>query len=99
MDLKTHSGGTVAVSDAVFGATYNEGLVHQIVTAYMAGGRAGNAAQKTRSEVRVHHAVQYGQAVVLPSQQSLAITLRKSIRRCTAQLCVPFCRKRRAMVD
>jgi len=52
MDLKTHSGGTVAVSDSVFGATYNEGLVHQIVTAYMAGGRSGNAAQKTRSEVR-----------------------------------------------
>lgn len=52
MDLKTHSGGTVAVSDTVFGATYNEGLVHQIVTAYMAGGRSGNAAQKTRSEVR-----------------------------------------------
>lgn len=52
MDLKTHSGGTVAVSDAVFGAAYNEGLVHQIVTAYLAGGRSGNAAQKTRSEVR-----------------------------------------------
>lgn len=52
MDLKTHSGGTVAVSDAVFGAEYNEGLVHQIVTAYLAGGRSGNAAQKTRSEVR-----------------------------------------------
>lgn len=52
MDLKTHSGGTVAVSDTVFGAAYNEGLVHQIVTAYMAGGRSGNAAQKTRSEVR-----------------------------------------------
>ncbi len=52
MDLKTHSGGTVSVSDTVFGATYNEGLVHQIVTAYMAGGRSGNAAQKTRSEVR-----------------------------------------------
>jgi large subunit ribosomal protein L4 len=52
MDLKTHSGGTVSVSDAVFGATYNEGLVHQIVTAYLAGGRSGNAAQKTRSEVR-----------------------------------------------
>ena len=52
MDLKTHSGGTVAVSDTVFGATYNEGLVHQIVTAYMAGARSGNAAQKTRSEVR-----------------------------------------------
>lgn len=52
MDLKTHSGGTIAVSDTVFGATYNEGLVHQIVTAYLAGARAGNAAQKTRSEVR-----------------------------------------------
>lgn len=52
MDLKTHSGGTVAVSDAVFGADYNEGLVHQIVTAYLAGGRSGNSAQKTRSEVR-----------------------------------------------
>ena len=36
----------------MFGATYNEGLVHQIVTAYLAGGRSGNAAQKTRSEVR-----------------------------------------------
>lgn len=52
MDLKTHSGGTVSVSDTVFGATYNEGLVHQIVTAYLAAARSGNAAQKTRSEVR-----------------------------------------------
>lgn len=52
MDLKTHSGGTVSVSDTVFGASYNEGLVHQIVTAYLAGARSGNAAQKTRSEVR-----------------------------------------------
>lgn len=51
MDLKTHSGGSVSVSDAVFGANYNEGLVHQIVTAYMAAGRAGTSAQKTRSEV------------------------------------------------
>ena len=52
MDLKTHSGGSVSVSDAVFGVPYNQGLVHQIVTAYLAGGRSGNAAQKTRSEVR-----------------------------------------------
>lgn len=52
MDLKTHSGGSVSVSDSVFGADYNEGLVHQIVTAYLAGGRAGTSAQKTRSEVR-----------------------------------------------
>jgi len=52
MDLSTNSGATVSVSDAVFGAKFNEGLVHQIVTAYLAGARAGNAAQKTRSEVR-----------------------------------------------
>ena len=52
MDLKTHSGGTVTVADSVFGVTYNEGLVHQIVTAYLAAARSGNAAQKTRSEVR-----------------------------------------------
>ena len=52
MDLQTHGGGSVAVSDRVFGADWNEGLVHQIVTAYLAGGRAGTSAQKSRSEVR-----------------------------------------------
>ncbi len=52
MDLKTHGGGSVSVADSVFGADYNEGLVHQVVTAYMAAARAGTAAQKTRSEVR-----------------------------------------------
>ncbi len=39
------------VSDVVFGARYNEPLIHQVVTAYMAAGRAGTKAQKTRSEV------------------------------------------------
>ena len=52
MDLKTHGGGTVSVADSVFGVPYNEGLVHQIVTAYLAAGRSGTSAQKTRSEVR-----------------------------------------------
>ena len=52
MDLQTHGGGSVSVSDRVFGADWNEGLVHQIVTAYLAGGRQGTSAQKTRSEVR-----------------------------------------------
>lgn len=51
MDLATHSGGSISVSETVFGAKYNEGLVHQVITAYLAGGRSGNAAQKTRSEV------------------------------------------------
>ncbi len=39
------------VSDAVFAREFNEPLVHQVVTAYLAGGRSGNSAQKTRSEV------------------------------------------------
>lgn len=51
MDLKTHSGGSLSVADSVFGVQYNEGLVHQIVTAYLAAARAGTSAQKTRSEV------------------------------------------------
>jgi len=44
--------GTVAVSDVTFSRDYNEALVHQVVTAYMAGARQGTRAQKTRSEVR-----------------------------------------------
>ncbi len=43
---------TVNVSDVLFGRDYNEALVHQIVVAYQANGRAGNRAQLTRSEVR-----------------------------------------------
>jgi len=52
MELQIKNGGTVTVSDKAFGRDFNESLVHQIVTAYMAGGRAGTRAQKTRSDVR-----------------------------------------------
>ena len=53
MDLQLHnSKEKISVSDAVFGADYNESLVHQLVTAYMAAGRAGTKAQKNRSAVR-----------------------------------------------
>lgn len=44
--------GTVQVSDVTFARDYNEDLVHQVVTAYMAAGRQGTRSQKTRSEVR-----------------------------------------------
>jgi len=44
--------GTVSVSDVAFAREYNEDLVHQVVTAYMAGARQGTRAQKTRSDVR-----------------------------------------------
>lgn len=40
------------VSDAVFATEFNEPLIHQVVTAYLAAGRAGTQAQKTRAEVR-----------------------------------------------
>ena len=42
----------IQLSDAAFGRPYNEALIHQVVTAYMAAGRAGTKAQKTRAEVR-----------------------------------------------
>jgi large subunit ribosomal protein L4 len=42
----------IQLSDAAFGRAYNEALVHQVVTAYQAAGRAGTKAQKTRAEVR-----------------------------------------------
>ena len=44
--------GTVKVSEAVFGAPYNEPLVHQILTSYTAAARAGTKAQKNRSAVQ-----------------------------------------------
>jgi large subunit ribosomal protein L4 len=51
MQINVHSGSPVEVSDAVFAADYNESLVHQAVTAFMAGARSGTKAQKTRAEV------------------------------------------------
>ncbi len=54
MDLNVQAAGgseTLQVSDAVFGADFNEALIHQVVTAYMAGGRSGTKAQKSRSDV------------------------------------------------
>ncbi len=53
MELNLAAGGkTVSVSDAIFGRPFNKDLVHQIVTAYLAGARAGTKAQKNRAEVR-----------------------------------------------
>ncbi|MBB3331893.1 large subunit ribosomal protein L4 [Halomonas campaniensis] len=53
MNLNLAAGaGTVEVSDATFGKEFNEALVHQVVTAYLAGGRQGTRAQKNRSDVR-----------------------------------------------
>ena len=51
MNLNTASGGTVTVSEVAFGKDFNEPLVHQVVTAYLAGARQGSKAQKSRSQV------------------------------------------------
>ena len=53
MKLKMVNGaGELQVSETTFGRAFNEALVHQVVTAYRAAGRAGTKAQKTRAEVR-----------------------------------------------
>jgi large subunit ribosomal protein L4 len=46
------AGGTLEVSEKAFGREFNEALVHQVLTAYMAAGRAGTKRQKSRAEVR-----------------------------------------------
>lgn len=52
MKLKMAGSGTVDVADSAFGADFNEPLVHQVVTAFLAGGRAGTKAQKNRAAAR-----------------------------------------------
>lgn len=46
------SGKAITVSDAAFAREYNPPLIHQVVTAYLAAGRSGTHAQKTRAQVR-----------------------------------------------
>ena len=50
MKLKMQGSGTVDVAESAFGVEYNEPLVHQVVTAFLAGARAGTKAQKNRSQ-------------------------------------------------
>jgi large subunit ribosomal protein L4 len=52
MKLKLQDKGTIDVAESAFDTKFNEALVHQVVTAYLAGGRAGTKAQKNRSAVR-----------------------------------------------
>jgi len=50
MKLKMQDSGTVDVAESAFGVDFNEALVHQVVTAFLAGARAGTKAQKNRSQ-------------------------------------------------
>ncbi len=47
----TGSKGSVDLSDENFAASFKETLIHQVVTAYLAGGRSGTSAQKSRAQV------------------------------------------------
>jgi len=49
---QTNTAGTINLSDTVFAADFNETLIHQAITAYLAGGRAGTRAQKSRAQVK-----------------------------------------------
>ncbi len=53
LNISTPEGnkGTAAVSEVVFGKEFNQDLVHQAVTAYLAGARQGTKAQKNRAAV------------------------------------------------
>ena len=52
MELQLQGSGSVKVSDETFGQEFKESLIHQVVTACLAGARAGTAQQKTRAQVR-----------------------------------------------
>jgi large subunit ribosomal protein L4 len=51
LNAEGQAASTLQASDTLFGRDYNEALVHQVVTAYLANARSGNRAQKTRGEV------------------------------------------------
>ena len=52
MKLKMQGKGSVDVAETAFAADFNEALVHQVVTAYLAGSRQGTKGQKNRSAAR-----------------------------------------------
>src|SRR5215218_3230514 len=52
IDEQGQSTASVSASDIAFGRAYNESLVHQVVTAYMANARSGTRAQKDRATVK-----------------------------------------------
>ena len=51
-NIKGEEVGKVTLKDSVFGAPYNEALIHQVVVAYLANARQGTKSTLTRSEVR-----------------------------------------------
>jgi large subunit ribosomal protein L4 len=52
IDQQGQSTANVAAADTVFGRDYNEALIHQVVTSYLANARSGTRMQKDRGEVK-----------------------------------------------
>jgi ribosomal protein L4 len=92
---------SLEVSETAFGSEFNEALVHQVVTAYLSGGRAGTKAQKSRAQVRgggakpwrqkpdgrapALSAARFGLEAAAHSPRSRETTGRRSTARCTAR--------------
>ena len=51
MELNVIGAKPLSVSDEVFGGEFKQALIHQVVVAYQAGGRAGTKAQLSRGEL------------------------------------------------
>ena len=51
-NMKANEVGTIDLNDALFGAEYNESVIHQAVVARLANERQGTKSTLTRSEVR-----------------------------------------------
>ncbi len=51
MELNVIGAKPLSVSDEVFGGEFKQALIHQVVIAYQAGGRAGTQSQLTRGEL------------------------------------------------
>ena len=98
MKLKMQGSESVEVAESAFGVDFNEPLVHQVVTAFLAGSRAGTKAQKNRAAVAQSHggrkaraergrapfAARYGWAVDVRLLRVPETTRRKLIERCIA---------------
>ena len=104
IDAKGQVSGSLAASDALFAREYNEALVHQLVTAFLANARSGNRAQLTRADVKhstkkvlaalvlVCPLLRCGEGVAVHSRISLMKTLlRRLIVRCTVPVWRLFC--------
>ncbi len=87
INAEGRQGSPLQVSDATFGAKFNEALIHQVVVAQQAGARAGTRAQKNRAAVRGGGRKPYRQK---GTGRARAGT-RKSTARCIAGPYVPSC--------